>query len=91
MNYLLKNKEVLTLIGKARLESVWVKSGRVWLTKEGDSRDYCLSAGSRLPLGGARLVVLEALEDAALSVVVAGQEHSGGVRLTLALSAPGGR
>ncbi|GFO68750.1 hypothetical protein GMLC_23290 [Geomonas limicola] len=91
MNYLLKNKEVLTLIGAARLESVWVQSGRIWLTREGDPRDYCLAAGSRLALDGARLVVLEALEDAALAVVVAGQEQHGGARLTLALSSPGGR
>jgi len=91
MNYLLRKKEVLTLIGPARLESVRVQSGRIWLTREEDPRDYCLAAGSRLQLGGARLVVVEALEDAALSVVVAGQEQPGAVRLTLALCSPGQR
>jgi len=91
MNYLLNKGEVLTLFGAARVEAVWVKSGRVWLTREDDPRDYCLTAGKRLPLAAARLVVVEALEDAALAVVVAGQELPGRACFTLALSSPAAR
>lgn len=86
MNYLLSKGEVLTLIDSEQLEAVSVQTGRVWLTRQDDPRDYCLAAGARLACGGARLVVIEALEDAALAVSLSGHELPRTARLTLALS-----
>lgn len=92
MNYQLDKGEVLTLIGSEAVQAVLVKSGRIWLTRQDDPRDYCLEAGSRLACRGARMLVIEAIEEASLSVAVAGNHahahaHAPApARLTLALS-----
>lgn len=42
--------------------------GRVWLTREGDSADHVLKAGDSVSLGGAGLVVVQALRPARISL-----------------------
>ena len=93
MEYLIKKVEVLTFFDTAAMEAVAVTRGRVWLTNGCDSRDHCLDAGARLPVGNSCRVVIEALDDAALSVVWRGAPVA--LRIALAplrqaLSGPSG-
>jgi len=86
MNYQLSKGEVLTLIGSEEVEAVLVRSGRVWLTREGDPRDYGLAAGTRFACRKTKMLVIEALDDASLAVSLQHKEAPSTVRITLALS-----
>ena len=48
--------------------TVRVAKGRVWLTREGDIRDYILNAGDSLELAASGLVVLFGLTEATFQV-----------------------
>lgn len=69
MNYLLSRGEVLIFESTGAIEAVMVQTGRVWLTRYGDPEDYCLEQGAVLPLGKGKRVAIEAVEDAAVSVL----------------------
>lgn len=43
-----------------RAQTLYILRGRVWLTVEGVSHDYWLSAGDRFPAMPGRLIVIEA-------------------------------
>lgn len=70
MKYVLSKGELLVLRSSGGIEAVTVAEGRVWLTKSGDPRDYCLEAGTRLPLEKRCRVIVEAIEPAALVLAV---------------------
>jgi hypothetical protein len=82
MKYLLSKGEVLIFEGTGAIEAVTVRTGRVWLTRYRDPADYCLEAGAVLPLGREKRVAIEALEDAAVSVLW----REAAVRFTLTLA-----
>lgn len=70
MRYLLSKGEVLTFIVTGEIESVRVQTGRIWLTRQGDSRDYCMEAGAVFPCATTGRVVVEALEEASIAVLM---------------------
>ncbi len=82
MEYLINRGEVLTFCDAAAMEAVVVTAGRVWLTSGNDTRDFCLEAGKRLPIGKGGRIVIEALEDAAVKVVW--RDLPAALRITLA-------
>jgi hypothetical protein len=84
MNYLLGKGEVVLFETRGAIDAVTVRSGRVWLTRYEDPSDYCLEAGAVLALGAAREVVIEALEEASVSVLWR-EAHA---RFTLTLAWP---
>jgi len=43
-------------------------SGKVWVTQAGDAMDYFLSAGDTFPMARSGQVVIEAMEEAMVSV-----------------------
>ena len=84
MNYLINRGEVLTFFDTDAMDAVTVTTGRIWLTKYADPRDYCLEAGARLPVGNAERVVIEALDNASVSVIW--RDVPAAQRITLGLS-----
>jgi len=80
MDYLLMKGEVVTF-RTGKMEAVTVLRGRIWLTKYADQTDYCLEAGDRLPIGQAGNFVVEALQDAALCILL--RDPSTGQSITL--------
>jgi len=67
MNRWLSRHEATTLKG-ARGMRVRVTRGRVWLTREGDIRDYVLGAGDAMELEARGPVVLYGLTGASFQV-----------------------
>jgi len=59
----LGKREVFSLAGRRGL-TVRVTQGRVWLTRDGDIRDYVLSAGEAMELETSGSVVLFGLTEA---------------------------
>ncbi|MCM0080482.1 DUF2917 domain-containing protein [Geomonas sp. Red32] len=85
MNYQLRKGEVVTVLASRAVAAVWVLSGRVWITRDGDPRDYCIEAGTCFPSPQAGRLVIEALEEVSLSVVVQ-QPASTAARVILSLT-----
>jgi hypothetical protein len=69
MNYLLSKGELLMFDSSDAIEAITVRTGRIWLTQYGDQADYCLEQGAAIKLGKTRRVAIEAVEDAAVSVI----------------------
>lgn len=86
MRYELCEGEVLTLEASGAIESVTVTAGRIWLTRSGDTRDYCLASGERLEVVAGEKLVLEALAHASLTITC--RESGAGARISMALSNP---
>jgi hypothetical protein len=61
----LRKREVFSIAGRRGM-TVRVTQGRVWLTREGDIRDYVLSAGDIMELETSGTVVLFGLTEASL-------------------------
>ena len=55
-------------VAARRGATVRVSRGRVWLTRDGDIRDYILSAGDSLELAAGGLVVVFGLSEAVFQV-----------------------
>ena len=49
-------------------DAIYVREGRIWLTRPGDPRDYLLARGDRFPLVGDGTYVLEALADTTIAL-----------------------
>jgi ferric-dicitrate binding protein FerR (iron transport regulator) len=62
----LKRGALLRVPGHRGMTSVEVERGRVWITREREARDYVVAPEGSLRLCGEGLVLVEALEDAAL-------------------------
>lgn len=59
-----------------RAQKLHILRGRVWLTVEGVSHDYWLSAGARFPVIPGRLIVLEADQAGSQVNVMTDRNHS---------------
>lgn len=59
-----------------RAQTLRILRGRVWLTVEGISHDYWLSAGDRFPAIPGRLIVIEADQAGSRVDVMNGRNHS---------------
>lgn len=59
-----------------RAQTLRIFRGRVWLTVEGVSHDYWLSAGDRFPVIPGRLIVIEADHAGSRVDVMNGRPHS---------------
>jgi len=57
-----------TSVAGRRGMTIRIAQGRVWLTRDGDIRDYILGAGDSLELGAGGRVVLFGLEDGFLQI-----------------------
>jgi hypothetical protein len=86
MKYQLEKGEVLTLLDCEAVQAVLVQEGRIWLTRQGDTRDYCLERGSRLVCQAHRMLVIEALESVSLAIVLSDRQSARCARLLLTLS-----
>jgi hypothetical protein len=84
MEYQINRGEVLTFFTTGATDEVAVTKGRIWLTKYADHRDYCLEAGTRLPVENADWVVIEALDNAMFSVIR--RDAPTALRIALSLS-----
>jgi hypothetical protein len=86
VDYLLKKGELLNFRTTGKMEAVTVTSGRIWLTRHSDPRDYCLEAGAKLPVGKNQSIFIEAIDDAAVSL--SWKAAPAALRITLAWSRP---
>ena len=59
--------ESLSIAGRPGM-IIRIAQGRVWLTRDGDIRDYVLSAGESMPLEASGRVVLFGLTEAFIQV-----------------------
>ena len=86
MRYQLLKGEVLALQGDESIESVALNAGAVWLTRTGDTRDYCLEEGSRISVRRGETLIIEALAPATLAIVF--RQCRAGLRLTVSFPLP---
>lgn len=82
MKYLLCKGELLAFEAGAAIEALAVNSGTVWVTRSGDTRDYCLREGDRLPVRKREKVVVEAMQQTEFTVLL--KKSTGDIRITLA-------
>ena len=82
MEYLLGKGEVLAFEASGAIEAITVTAGRIWLTRSGDTRDYCLEAGDRLPVQKAGQLIVEALQPATVTIIC--RESRADLRITMA-------
>ena len=68
MDYMLRKGEVVTMAAAGAASSFIVRKGRIWITRPGDRQDYLLSQGKCFPLGGKGTLVMEALDDAVITL-----------------------
>jgi hypothetical protein len=59
----------LVSLADAEGSTVAVLWGKVWLTQDGDRRDYDLSAGDSFTINGDGLILVSALENSALTIL----------------------
>jgi hypothetical protein len=64
----LQKGELLTLQPGDAIASITLTTGKLWLTRTDDTRDYCLSAGARLKVRSGETLFLEALAPCALLI-----------------------
>jgi hypothetical protein len=68
MDYLLKKGETVSVTAGPEGCSLRMDQGSVWLTRYDDPRDYVLNSGETLAVSAPGAAVIEALEDAAISL-----------------------
>ena len=68
MDYLLKRGETVAVTAGSEGCSLRMDQGCVWLTRYDDPRDYFLKSGETFAVSAPGAVVIEALEDAAISL-----------------------
>ena len=68
MRYLLNKGEVMTVEATDAVEALSVSAGQAWITRSSDTRDYCLEAGERLVIRKGEKLIVEALQEATLTV-----------------------
>lgn len=68
MDYLLKKGETVSIATGPACCSLRMCSGTAWLTRYDDPRDYFLRPGETFAISATGTVVVEALEDTALSL-----------------------
>jgi len=87
MDYLLKKGETVSVTAGPEGCFLRMDQGSVWLTRYDDPRDYCLKSGDTFAVRAPGAVVIEALEDAALSLEYAciGRPARATVRVGLSL------
>ena len=64
----LEKQSVMSLKPANHQNAVQVWSGKLWITQEGDPKDYVLSAGDTFPLKHSGRVVIQAMEESVLGV-----------------------
>lgn len=64
----LEKQSVMSLTPANHQNSVQVWSGKLWVTQEGDPKDYMLAAGDTFPLRHSGRVVIQAMEESVVGV-----------------------
>lgn len=91
MEIVLAKHETLVIDGAPRQIRIVCGSGRLWLTRSGDSRDYLLSAGTAMTIHGAGRIVIWALEPSTLQNITATVQAPAGMSPRLVAALSGGR
>ncbi|QEM68994.1 DUF2917 domain-containing protein [Geobacter sp. FeAm09] len=88
MDYLLKRGETIAVTAGPEGCSLRTDRGSVWLTRYDDPRDYFLKPGEAFAVRAPGAVVIEALEDAAISLEYPGAGRPARATIQVGLGIP---